>query len=377
MQSQQPDFPCRQRLRRAVQATIAGASIALLAACGGGDDNGDNASNPPPAGVKMQIVSFGDSLSDVGTYSQIALGFGGGRSTTNPGQVWTQDVAQYYGDTLQPANRGGFGIPLRPTGGLGYAQGGSRVTRQPGPGHADAGVPNADYAQATTMPIADQVKQYLSQHGRFNPGQIVLINGGANDVFYQLQAAQAQGNTPAAQRAAVQEIGLAAQQLGGIVQQIVAAGASHVFVANLPDIGGTPLALQGGTQAILTQMSVLFNQSLADTLVALKIDPTKYGVIDAFNWQDGIAANYRANGFSVSNTDTACNLKAMVAAAAQYGVADPSAFGSSLFCSPQTYTTADADRTYMFADMLHPTTHLHALFAQYVEQQIAASGVGK
>jgi phospholipase/lecithinase/hemolysin len=31
----------------------------------------------------------------------------------------------------------------------------------------------------------------------------------------------------------------------------------------------------------------------------------------------------------------------------------------------------------MFADMVHPTTHLYALFAQFVEKQIAASGVGK
>ncbi|AJY13022.1 SGNH/GDSL hydrolase family protein [Burkholderia dolosa] len=377
MQSQQP-FPtrARQRLLRTAQVAIAGAALALLAACGGGDDN-NSASNTPPSGVKMQIVSFGDSLSDVGTYSQIKLGFGGGRFTTNPGQVWTQNVAQYYGDTLQPANQGGFGIPLQPTGGLGYAQGGSRVTLQPGIGHADASVPNADYAQATTTPIADQVKQYLSQHGSFNANQIVLINGGANDIFYQAQVAQAQGNTPAAQLAAAQAIGLAAQQLAGLVQQIVAAGATHVFVANVPDIGGTPLALQGGTQAAFTQLSGLFNQTLAGTLAALKVDMTKVVVIDAFKWQDGIAANYQANGFSVSNTDTACNLKAMVAAATQYGVANASAFGSSLFCSPQTYTVANADQTYMFADTVHPTTRLHALFAQYVEQQIAASGVGK
>ncbi|WP_334041103.1 SGNH/GDSL hydrolase family protein [Burkholderia ambifaria] len=366
----------RQRLLRTAQVAIAGAALALLAACGGGDDN-NSASATPPSGVKMQIVSFGDSLSDAGTYSQIKLGFGGGRFTTNPGQVWTQNVAQYYGDTLQPANQGGFGIPLQATGGLGYAQGGSRVTLQPGIGHADASVPNADYAQATTTPIADQVKQYLTQHGSFNSGQIVLVNGGANDIFYQAQVAQAQGNTPAAQLAAAQAIGLAAQQLGGLVQQIVAAGATHVFVSNVPDMGGTPLALQGGTQAAFTQLSGLFNQTLVGTLAALKVDKTKYALLDTFTWQDGVAANYQANGFTVSNTDTACNLKAMVAAATQYGVANATAFGSSLFCSPQTYTTANADQTYMFADLVHPTTHLHALFAQFAEKQIAATGVGK
>ncbi|MBN3820984.1 acylhydrolase, partial [Paraburkholderia sp. Se-20369] len=194
MQQQRPaPSRARQRLLRTAQVAIAGAAFALLAACGGGgDDNNNNASSTPPSGVKMQIVSFGDSLSDAGTYSRILLGYGGGRFTTNPGQVWTQNVAAYYGDTLQPANEGGFGVPLQATGGLGYAQGGSRVTLQPGLGHANASVANADFAQATTMPVADQVKQYLSQHGSFNAGQIVLINGGANDIFYQAQVAQAQ-----------------------------------------------------------------------------------------------------------------------------------------------------------------------------------------
>ncbi|HGL6719641.1 SGNH/GDSL hydrolase family protein [Burkholderia contaminans] len=365
----------RQRMLRTAQLAIAGAALALLAACSGGDDNNSNsASNTPPSGVKMQVVSFGDSLSDAGTYSQIKLGFGGGRFTTNPGQVWTQNVAQYYGDTLQPANQGGFGIPLQATGGLGYAQGGSRVTQQPGIGHADASVPNPDYAQATTTPIADQVKQYVSQHGSFNAGQIVLLNGGANDIFYQVAALQAGAITPTQLQ---QNIGAAAQQLAGIVQQIVAAGATHVFVSNVPDIGGTPLALQGGSQTTLTQLSMLFNGTLAATLQALKVDTTKYVLLDTFTWQDGILANYKANGFTVSNTDTACNLKAMVQAATQYGVANATAFGSSLFCSPQTYTVANADQTYMFADTVHPTTRLHALFAQFVEQQIAKSGVGK
>ena len=88
MQTQQHAPACtRQRMLRTAQLAIAGAALALLAACGGGGDDNNNASNTPPSGVKMQVVSFGDSLSDAGTYSQIKLGFGGGRFTTNPGQV--------------------------------------------------------------------------------------------------------------------------------------------------------------------------------------------------------------------------------------------------------------------------------------------------
>jgi phospholipase/lecithinase/hemolysin len=31
----------------------------------------------------------------------------------------------------------------------------------------------------------------------------------------------------------------------------------------------------------------------------------------------------------------------------------------------------------MYADTVHPTTHLHALFSTFVEQQIAKAGLGK
>ena len=49
---------------------------------------------------------------------------------------------------------------------------------------------------------------------------------------------------------------------------------------------------------------------------------------------------------------------------------NPSVFGQSLFCSPQTYVSKEADETFMFADTVHPTTHLNALVAEFVEQQI-------
>ena len=45
---------------------------------------------------------------------------GGGRFMTNPGQVWTQDAAQYYGDTLSAAFTIGVTHQLSMQGGLGY-----------------------------------------------------------------------------------------------------------------------------------------------------------------------------------------------------------------------------------------------------------------
>lgn len=96
-----------------------------------------------------------------------------------------------------------------------------------------------------------------------------------------------------------------------------------------------------------------------------------------------------AVGFAVKNTGTTCLLSKMQAAANAYGQANPSAlngmmpaqFGrsiaSSLSCTPANYAVPGVDQTYMFAGELRPSTKLHALFAQYVEQQIAAAGIWK
>jgi len=378
----------------AVQTATACAAFAMLAACGGGSDNNNNT---PAGGVKLQVVSFGDSLSDVGTYAPVATAnFGGGRFTTNPGQIWTQNVAQYYGGTLTAANTGGFGIPLSPAGGLGYAQGGSRVTLQPGVGHATPGTPNADYSQATTIPINDQVTQYIGSFGSFNANQLVLVNGGANDIFYNLAVeqataagiqaefaagtitqAQAAAAGAAAQTAATTAISQAAIDLATLVGRVVQAGATHVVVSAVPDIGGSPEGLASADKGVtFSEVTQLFNGTLQGALQQSGL-LSKVIFVNAYTWVDGIQANFQANGFTVSNTGTACNLAAMIAAATKLGEPDPSAFGTSLFCSPQTYTVAGADQTYMYADTVHPTTHLHALFSTFVEQQIAASGLGK
>ena len=108
----------KQHWLRVTQIAVASAAFALVAACGGGGGSDNTSSSTPAGGVKLQVVSFGDSLSDVGTYAPvIQSSFGGGRFTTNPGEVWTQKVAEYYGDTLKPAYLGGFGQPLVAAGG--------------------------------------------------------------------------------------------------------------------------------------------------------------------------------------------------------------------------------------------------------------------
>jgi phospholipase/lecithinase/hemolysin len=319
----------------------------LLYACGGGGGSGSGNAPTPAGGINLQVVSFGDSLSDVGTYAPIASAVGGGRFTTNPGQVWSQDVAQYYGGTLTAAYTIDVTHELSAQNGLGYAEGGSTVATP-----ANLYDFLTDVIGNVEMPVNQQVSSYLSAHGSFNSNQLVLVWAGANDV---LRA----GTLPAA----APTVETAATTLAQLVGQIVQNGGVHVVVVNVPNIGLSPKGLaQSDGGANLTQLSQLFNSTLNS---ALQSDGLQGDVIeiDAYTWTNQIVANFQANGFTVSNTGQACN-------------PNTTPDDTSLLCSPATYVSPNADQTYLFADDLHPTTHMHALFAQYVEQQIADSGLG-
>ncbi len=451
--------PGHRTLLRTTQIAIASATFALLAACGGGS-GGSNSSSTPPSGVNMQVVAFGTSLSDAGTYSpQIGPGFGGGRFTTNPGEVWTQKVSEYFGNTLSPAFEGGFGLPLSATGGFDYAQGGAMVYTG-GVSNTSAVIP-----AASEQPVTWQVTQYLAQHTSFSANQLVLVEGGANEILGLLDsngaglasfgaalaapafqallantsaqasaiasleaqgftAAQAQALVPAAlllqyiqidptastDFASVMPILNAAGELATIVNTQIA-GTPKVAVVTVPDIGKTPAALAADAAAkatpgsasapdqALSLITAAYNltllKGLAPSIAARKVIP-----VDTFSWLDSTLQNAASLGFTVTNTSTACNLTQMQTDATNFALANPQAtlglpastpaaelqaaaavygsnFASSLFCSPQTLTAANAPTTYMFADLVHPTTELHAQFAAYVETQLAAAGIGK
>ena len=327
---------------------------------------------PPPVGVN-QLIAFGDNLLDTGTYQQFAkANFNGGQSTTNPGKLFVQSVASTYGDVLIPAFQGGFGRPLASSGGFDYAEGGSRVSIQPGVGHDTSGAQNAAYSEQTTIPVAEQLTTYLSANQRFHPNQLVIINGGINDILFNLAAAQ-QAGTPAALQAAQQAVAQSAIDLVGVVNTVIAKGATHVALLNVPDLGTTPQGVASADHGKpLTQISQLFNTTLISQLQSQNL-LNKVILIDVYSIVDNVVANFQDFGFKVSNTGTACNAQAEVEEATALNLKNPSQFNGSLFCSPATYTTPTAPEDFVFADGNYPSTHLSAVIASSVEQQLESS----
>lgn len=168
-----------------ILATALGAAL-LIAACGGGGDG-----NQAPRVAFTSVVSFGDSLSDIGTYrvaaGQVAAA-GGGRFTINPDDlktptVWTELLAVQMGLSSCAARIGGYGVaPAAITGCRNYAQGGARVQNPKGVGNPSGA---GDISAALTHPIVTQIANYAADNGSasFTDKQLVTVLAGANDIF--------------------------------------------------------------------------------------------------------------------------------------------------------------------------------------------------
>ena len=125
----------------------------LLAACGGGD-----ASAPEDTRNVKELVSFGDSLSDIGTYNPttadadltndipVGLRFTSKPATAPVGSVWVEFFAREYDLSITPNRLVNFsgltpaGAPVGTPGtrgkvyalgGNGYAEGGARIETDP------------------------------------------------------------------------------------------------------------------------------------------------------------------------------------------------------------------------------------------------------
>lgn len=177
-------------------------AAAVLAGCGG-STAGDQTLK-----VKYSAqVSFGDSLSDVGSYAVgTVAALKGGKFTINgdnrainpelTGKNWTELMAAQFslpapcaaetgldGDASQ-----GFSVPIKfNTGCYGYAMGGSRVTNPIGPNNKLTG----SALGALTVPVVTQISNHLAAiGGKFKGDEIIFVMAGGNDALFQLGALQ-------------------------------------------------------------------------------------------------------------------------------------------------------------------------------------------
>ena len=353
------------------------AAAVIVAACGGGE-TADGPSNN--VGINT-MVSFGDSLSDVGSYnvgSIAGLGQatgGAGRFTVNAttgGQIWTERIAALIAVPTPCAAQTGLfpnipgltGAPVTAKPGcFNYAQGGSRVSNPVGiQSVLLQGPPANEYNLGfTTKPVQDQMTAHLTAAGgNYTGKELVTVLAGANDVFIALGSVAGGFITP---QTAVTNVATAGATLGQLIKTLVVAkGAKQVLVLNVPDIVTTPFGKQQSAevQGLIAAMTQAFNAQLAAQLTGVA------GVVlgDAYTESLAIAANPAQ--YAVTNATTpACGPNALSN--------PPSAPGTSLVCNASNVIKADVSR-YYFADDVHPTPYGHQLLSQFAAIQMAKAG---
>lgn len=400
----------------ALAALMAAVMAALLAACGGSDPyvpgSGSPSGGPTTRGTFSAVVSFGDSLSDVGAYTPATsiAGTGsapylGGKWTTNTttagipsntATIWVENLASSLGIVVTP-NEVGFGTasarcpaaanPALAATCTGYGQGGSRVTDPNGIGRS---------AGALTVPVKTQIERHLQSFTRFRDSDLVFVWAGNNDVFVQfgafaaaatdiltrralgqLTADQASAALLDAQLAATGEMKKAALELSGYVRgNILANGGRYVAVINLPDFVDTPFgaAIAADPQSaalapVLSALSDNFNLWLREGLTdqpvrivdawafikLLKTSPATYGLVNVttptcnFAIQDAVLGRTLTSGRALF-----CN----VTPGAPFDMRGPG---------------ANAD-TWLFADDAHPTTGGHRVISTEIARQLRSWG---
>ena len=275
-----------------------------------------------------ETVFFGDSLTDAGFFRPLLPASAQpvtGQFTTNPGFVWAQYLADYYGTNASTAWLATGATPRADTG-TNYAVGGARN------GTDSVG------ALGYTPSLNSQVNAYLARTGgKANPNALYTVWGGANDLFAITAGAPVQATLTSAVAAQV-----------GIVGRLQNAGAQYILVPTIPDLGITPgFRAQGAAAAAQgTALSTNYNNALFSTLAAqnLRVIP-----LNTFTLLREVVANPGA--YNLRNvTGTACQ---------------PQITAQSLTCNPTSYATPDAPQAYAFADGVHPTTAAHKLLSDY------------
>ena len=269
------------------------------------------------AGSYDSLVVFGDSLSDNGNLCAGAPAFCPPSPPYSPGRFSN-------GPVMAERLAASLGLPLLPAfavlGGTNFAIGGARVDNSVAP----------DPSFVPTL--LDQAGYYLSQTGgAADPNALYLVFGGGNDV-------QAALEHPA------DAMAILANTLSGIENLVIGlaiTGATHILLADIPDIGLTPYAAGLASKlgdptipATATADAAAINDQLYQLYLFARSFGFDLSFLDTFGLEDAAVANPAAYGFT--------------------NVTDPCFNGVTVCANPDQY---------LFWDDLHPTAAGHQLLA--------------
>lgn len=286
-----------------------------------------------------RLVVFGDSLSDVGTYTEVAATQGGGKFTTNPGLLWIENIAKNMALTTNSYIHEGFGKPAKIQGGFNFAQGGSRLK-------ALTGSP----ATFTARSLDYQIDRFVAENKEFKTTDIVFVQGGANDITALLRDIRNKVTTP---EKALKSASLLANDLKNLLNKIKSAHAKTIIVLNLPAMELAPSiqALDPLIQALVAEMVKAFNVKLAAQLKA-----EDFYLVDIYQFDKTVNASYAKYGLT-NVKQPACRLASIPQR-------------SSLFCTAKTVMDPTASDKYKFADEIHPTTGYSKIISDFVWAEI-------
>ncbi len=254
------------------------------------------ASVPAAAGQFTKLVVLGDSLSDTGNLFAATSGaippgpYDEGRFSNE--SVWVEYLAA------------ALDVPFE-----NFAYGGAKTDQ----GNLFDGLFGLDFPG-----LADQVA-VVTQAGVLDPDAAYVVWAGAND----FRAALTTGGTL--------DFAAIIANLINAVGALQVAGARHVVVPNLPDLGLTPEGRASGAPELLTLLSATFNAHLEDRLATYAPGAVR---VDIFRLMAQTVNDPAEYGFT--NVTTPCLVDGVICA------------------------TPDA---YLFWDPIHPTTAGHALLA--------------
>lgn len=327
-----------------------------------------------PAQAYSQLYVFGDSLSDTGNIGRWTF-------DSSSHQLYDEILAKNIGTTLTPSSQGG----------LNYAEGGG------------VAVPGLD-SEYTTQ---DQVKSYLnSTGGKADPDGLYIHWIGGNDL-----AAAALSLNPIS---AVEIATNSATQAASQVNDLLKAGAGTVVVPTVPNIGLTPVLMEGIIQVGLlpvqqqaleaayqylnaqntpdndARTEAIHNALKASTTAGLDSelvqDLLSKGLIAAYDALKSVAGDLTdtynttedialaKTGGNIARVDINGLFNEVIADPNLYGFANTAGTACPVGTSASECTSHlpgfDSSKAFLFADHFHPTPQAHALIAEYMQSVI-------